>query len=179
MGSGPGLACDLTLNSALPRELQSLYQDQALIRRILAESRTIAIVGLSPDPQKASHFVATYLDYAGYEVIPVNPNHQEVLGKRSYPTLADVPLQVDLVDVFRPSSECVAVARDAVEVGATAIWLQLRVINVEAGELARGAALGVVMDRCIKMEHGRYNGSMHWVGMNTGIITAKRGRRWY
>lgn len=179
MGSGSGLACDLTLNSTLPVELRAIYQDQQLIRDILAGAKTVAIVGLSPDRQKASHFVATYLGYMGYEIIPVNPFYEEILGERAYPTLRDVPRAIDLVDVFRPSGECLSIARDAIEVGAKALWLQLRVVNLEAAELARTAGLAVVMDRCVKMEHGRYNGSMHWVGMNTGIITARRDRRWF
>lgn len=174
MGFGPGLACDLTLNSALPKELQAIYQDQTLIREILGETRTIAIVGLSPDRQKASHFVATYLAYAGYEIIPVNPFYQEVIGRKCYPTLGSVPGRIDLIDVFRPSAECLQIAQETIEIGARALWLQLRIINLDAAELAREAGLGVVMDRCIKMEHGRYNGSMHWVGMNTGIISAKK-----
>ena len=179
MGSGSGLACDLTLNSALPVELRPVYQDQHRIREILAETRTIAMVGLSPSPQKASHFVATYLRYMGYQVIPVNPLYEEVMGMPSYPTLADVPVDVDMVDVFRPAAACLQIARDAVAVGARCLWLQLRIVNLEAGELAREAGMDVVMDRCVKMEHGRYNGSMHWVGMNTGIITARRDRRWF
>lgn len=176
MGSGSGLACDLTLNSALPEELRPVYQNQKLIRKMLAETRTIAMVGLSPNPQKASHFVATYLSYTGYDVIPVNPLYEEILGRKSYASLADVPERIDMVDVFRPARECLPIAREAVEVGARFLWLQLRIINVEAADLAREAGLDVVMDRCIKMEHGRYNGSMHWVGMNTGIISARRQR---
>ena len=179
MGSGSGLACDLTLNSALPVDLRPIYQNQHQIRTMLAETRTIAMVGLSPDRQKASNVVATYLGYMGYEIIPVNPLYGEVLGRKSYASLDDVPVKVDMVDVFRPSSECLAIAQDAVAIGARFLWLQLRVINVDAGEVARDAGLAVVMDRCIKMEHGRYNGSMHWVGMNTGIISARRDRRWY
>ena len=179
MGPGSGLACDLTLNSTLPVELRPIYQDQHLIRQVLADTRTIAIVGLSPDRQRASNFVATYLGYMGYDIIPVNPRYDEVLGKRSYPSLQDVPVEVDMVDVFRRPSECMQIAEDAVTIGAKSLWLQLRVINVEAADLARNAGLAVVMDRCVKMEHGRYNGSMHWVGMNTGIISARRDRRWF
>ncbi|HEX7071850.1 MAG TPA: CoA-binding protein, partial [Rhodothermales bacterium] len=122
---------------------------------------------------------ATYMGYMGYEIIPVNPFYPEVLGRKAYPSLRDLPMEVDLVDVFRPSSECLPIAEDAVAIGAKAVWLQLRVVNVEAAELARDAGLAVVMDRCVKMEHGRYNGSMHWVGMNTGIISARRDRRWF
>ncbi len=179
MGSGPSLACDLTLNSVLEPELRAKYQNTAVIREVLATTRTIAIVGLSRDRSKASHFVATYLRYAGYEIIPVNPTIQEWHGITSYPDLASVPQQIDMVDVFRPAPECPALAEQAVDVGARVFWMQLRVVSLEAAEIAERAGLKVVMDRCIKMEHGRYNGSMHWVGMNTGIITSKRARRWY
>lgn len=176
MGFGQGLACDLTLNSTLPAELRSIYQDQLVIRRILTEARTIAIVGLSPRRERAANFVATYLEAAGYEIIPVNPRYDAVLGKRCYASLSDVPVSIDLVDVFRPASACMDVAREAEDVGARALWLQLRIVSVEAAELALEAGLDVVMDRCIKMEHGRYDGSMHYVGMNTGIISARRAR---
>jgi predicted CoA-binding protein len=179
MGSGAGLACDLTLNSVLPPELRARYQNTALIRRVLAETRTIAIVGLSTDRQKASQFVATYLRYEGYRIIPVNPSAEEILGERCYPDLLSLPEPVDLVDVFRPPQACPPIARQAVEIGARTLWLQLRVVSQEAADIAEDGGLDVVMDRCIKMEHGRYNGSMHWVGMNTGIITARRARRWF
>lgn len=179
MGPGAGLACDLTLNSVLSPELRRRYQNTNVIRRILAEARTIAVVGLSTNPQKASQFVATYLRYAGYRIIPVNPGADEILGERCYPDLLSIPEPVDLVDVFRPAPDCPDIARQAVEIGATSLWLQLRIISPEAAEIAEAGGLDVVMDRCIKMEHGRYNGSMHWVGMNTGIITSKRARRWF
>ncbi|SHK80846.1 CoA-binding protein [Rhodothermus profundi] len=179
MGPGSGPACDLTLNSILPPALREKYQHPAVIRKVLAESRTIAIVGLSADRQKASHFVATYLQYAGYRIIPVNPHAQEILGERTYPDLRSIPEPVDVVDVFRPAHECPEYARQAVEIGARTLWLQLRIVSLEAAQIAEAGGLQVVMDRCIKMEHGRYNGSMHWVGMNTGIITARRARRWF
>ena len=179
MGSGQGLACDITLNSVLEPELREKYQDTRVIRRVLAETETIAIVGLSRDRSKASHFVATYLRYAGYKIIPVNPTIDSWQDLKSYPDLQSVPQRIDMVDVFRPSPECPALARQAVQIGAKSFWMQLRVVSVEAAEIASSAGLDVIMDRCVKMEHGRYNGSMHWVGMNTGIITSKRGRRWY
>ncbi|MEX0600757.1 MAG: CoA-binding protein [Rhodothermales bacterium] len=179
MGSGQSLACDLTLNSALEPELRERFQNTAVIRDVLARTRTIAIVGLSSNRQKASHFVATYLEYAGYDIIPVNPTLESWHGRTAYPDLLSVPHEVDMVDVFRPGRECPTIASQAVEIGANSLWLQLRVISVEAAEMAEDAGIDVVMDRCIKMEHGRYNGSMHWVGMNTGIITAKVGRRWF
>jgi len=179
MGPGQGLACDLTLNSVLEPELREKYQDARVIRRLLAETRTIAIVGLSRNRSKASHFVATYLQYAGYEIIPVNPSIDSWQGLEAYPDLRSISKGVDMVDVFRPSPECPELAREAAEIGARSFWMQLRVVSVEAAEIARSAGIHVVMDRCVKMEHGRYDGSMHWVGMNTGIITAKRGRRWF
>lgn len=179
MGSGPSLACDLTLNSALAPELREKYQNTAVIREALAETETIAVVGLSRDRRKASHFVATYLQYAGYEIIPVNPTIEDWYGKPAYPDLLSVPQRIDMVDVFRPSAECPTLAEQAVAAGARTFWTQLRVVSPEAAEIADRGGLAVVLDRCVKMEHGRYNGSMHWVGMNTGIITAKRARRWY
>lgn len=179
MGSGSGPACDLTLNSILTPALQAKYQNQDLIRQVLAQTRTIAMVGLSRERQKASYFVATYLKYQGYRVIPVHPVADTILGEKAYPSLLDIPERVDLVDVFRPASECPAIARQAVAVGASVLWLQLRIVSEAAGHIAAAAGLTVVMDRCIKMEHGRYDGTMHWVGMNTGIITAKRARRWF
>ena len=179
MGSGSSLACDLTLNSVLSPELSAKYQNTAVMRRALAETKTIAIVGLSSDRSKASHFVGTYLDYAGYRVIPVNPTIDEWHGKKSYPNLLSIPEEVDMVDVFRRPSECPDIAREAAQIGAKYFWMQLRVVSEEAARIAEDAGMEVVMDRCIKMEHGRYNGSMHWVGMNTGIITANKGRRWF
>lgn len=179
MGSGQGLACDLTLNSVLSPELSAKYQHTGTIRKVLADTDTIAIVGLSSSKQKASHFVATYLQYAGYKIIPVNPTIDTWYGKTCYPDLLSVPENVDMVDVFRPAAECPGLARQAAEIGADSFWMQLRVVSVEAARIAEDAGMGVVMDRCVKMEHGRYNGSMHWVGMNTGIISSKRGRRWF
>jgi predicted CoA-binding protein len=176
MGPGPGSACAVTLNSALTPEQQRLYQDPLVIQRLLRESRTIAIVGLSTDPQRASWFVASYLKKEGYTIIPVNPKAKEILGEKAYPDLASIPVPVDLVDVFRPAAECLAVARQAVAIGAKALWLQLKLVNIEAAELAARAGLAVVVDRCVKMEHGRYHGRLHWAGMNTEIISARKAR---
>ena len=177
MGPGSGVACAITLNSALTPGQQRLYQDPLVIRRLLRETRTIAIVGLSTDPQRASWFVASYLKKAGYRVIPVNPKADEILGEKCYPDLASIPVPVDLVDVFRPSAECLDVARQAVASRAKALWLQLKLVNVEAAEVASAAGLAVVLDRCVKMEHGRYSGGLHFAGMNTEIISARRPQR--
>jgi uncharacterized protein len=154
------------------------YENPYVIRRLLLEVKTIAIVGMSTNPQKASNFVGTYLKYAGYRVVPVNPRtDRTILGETVYPDLASIPFKVDLVDVFRKPEACPKIAEEAVGIGADALWLQLGIVSEDAGRIARAAGLDLVMDRCIKMEHGRYNGAMHWVGMNTGVISARRARR--
>lgn len=182
LGSSPErdrLASAITMNSQLTPEQQRRYQDPAVVRKMLSETKTIAMVGLSPNSQRPSYFVATYLQYEGYRVIPVNPRADEILGEKSYPDLASIPFAVDLVDVFRRPEECVEIAKQAIEIGAKSIWFQLLVINEEAAQLAQNAGLQVVMDRCIKMEHGRYNGSLHWVGMNTELISARKAQRYF
>ena len=176
MGPGSGVACAVTLNSALTPEQQRLYQDPLVIQRLLRETRTVAIVGLSTDPQRASWFVASYLKKEGYRIIPVNPKADRILGERAYPDLAAIPEPVDLVDVFRPAAECLAIAKQAVAIKAKALWLQLKLVNLEAAEFAARAGLAVVLDRCVKMEHGRYGGRLHWAGMNTEIISSRKAR---
>jgi len=176
MGPGPGAACAITLNSALTPGQQRLYQDPLVIQRLLRDARTIAVVGLSTDPQRASWFVASYLKHEGYRVIPVNPKADRILGERAYPDLASIPEPVDLVDVFRPAAECLAIAEQAVAIRAKALWLQLRLVSLEAAEFAARNGLDVVVDRCVKMEHGRYGGRLHWAGMNTEIISARKAR---
>ena len=177
MGLGSGAACPISLYSALTPEQQALYQDSDCIRQILEQSKTIAIVGLSAERQKASYFVATYLMREGYRVIPVNPRGGTILGQTVYPDLKSIPEKVDLVDIFRPSGEVASIVDDAIAIGAKAIWTQLRIINFEAAEKARAAGLLVVMDKCVKMEHGRFSGSLHWAGMNTELISARRAKR--
>lgn len=174
MGFGPGAVCSITLNTALSAEQRARYQDPSVIRDLLESCRTIAMVGLSADRQKASYFVASYLRYEGYRIIPVNPRGGEILGERVYPDLKSIPDRVDLVDVFRPASECPAIVDQAVAIRPKAVWMQLRIVNVDAAEKALAAGLHVVMDKCVKMEHGRYGGSLHWAGMNTEIITARK-----
>jgi predicted CoA-binding protein len=141
----------VTLNSALTPAQQALYQDPRVIQELLRGSRTVAVVGLSTDPQRASWFVASYLKKAGYRVIPVNPKADRILDETCYPDLASIPGPVDIVDVFRPASACLKVAQQAVAIGARALWLQLRLVNLEAAELAARAGLRVVVDRCVKM----------------------------
>ena len=167
------------MNTILPEEERLKYQDSGTIRTILSTTKTIAIVGLSPRPERPSYFVGSYLNYEGYRVIPVNPRATEILGQKSYPDLLSIPEKVDMVNVFRQPEECVEIARQAVQIGAKTLWLQLRVVNLEAAHIAEEAGLRVVMDRCVKIEHGRYSGSLHWVGMNTEIISARRGQRYF
>lgn len=177
MGSGPGAVCSISLNTVLTAAQRARYQDADVIRELLARSRTIAMVGLSADRQKASYFVASYLRYEGYRIIPVNPRGGEILGERVYPDLRSIPDLVDLVDVFRPASECAAIVEQAISIRARAVWTQLRIIDFDAAEKALAAGLKVVMDKCVKMEHGRYGGSLHWAGMNTEIISARKPHR--
>ena len=176
MGLGSGLACSIRLNTQLTPEQQARYQDEEVIRTLLQEARNIAIVGLSSDSQKASYFVASYLIYEGYNVIPVNPRATEILGRKCYPDLLSVPEKIDIVDVFRPVQDIPAITSQAIDVKARALWLQLRLIDLESAELAEKAGLTVILDKCVKMEHGRFHGSLHWAGMNTEIISARRAR---
>src|SRR5439155_9490006 len=122
-------------------------------------------------------FVAQYLQYRGYRVVPVNPAVSEILGETSYPSLSAIPVKVDVADVFRAPSAAPAIAEEAIKIGARALWLQFAVISPEAAEQAAAAGLDVVMDRCMKIEHGRYFGEMHWFGLNTGLVTARRPAR--
>ncbi|WP_322800476.1 CoA-binding protein [Thermoflexus sp.] len=130
-------------------------QDDATLRRILTESRVVAVVGLSADPTRPSHQVASYLQRQGYRIIPVNPTIQEVLGEPSYPDLLSVPEPVDVVDIFRPARYVPEIVEQAIAKGAKVIWMQLGVIHFEAAQRAQEAGLLVVMDRCMKMEHQR------------------------
>ncbi|GAA2828349.1 CoA-binding protein [Kribbella solani] len=150
------------------------YQDPLAIQRVLHGARTIAIVGLSANELRASHFVGYYLKRHGYDVIPVNPRETEILGRPSYPSLLDVPVPVDVVNVFRAPGALPEIARAAATIGAGALWCQFGVINLAGAEIAETAGLTVVMDRCLKIEHARYTGRMHWLGFNTHRITSTR-----
>ena len=144
------------------------------LRRILRETRTIAVVGLSAEWHRPSYFAAKYLQGKGYRIVPVNPRYAEVLGERCWPSLEAIPHPVDMVDVFRRTSDVLPIARSAVAIGAKVLWQQLGVVNAEAETLVRAAGLGSVMDRCVKIEHARLFGGLHWAGVNTRVISAKR-----
>ena len=152
------------------------YQDERTIRETLLSARTIAIVGLSRDPLRASYFIGYYLKRHGYKIVPVNPKETEILGEKCYPSLKDIPFPVDVVDVFRRPDAVPGIAREAVAIGAKALWLQFGVISPEAAKIAEAGGLAVVMDRCMKVEHARHLGRMHWLGFNTGRVTARRER---
>jgi uncharacterized protein len=144
------------------------------LRRILRDCRTIAVVGLSPEWHRPSHFAAKYMQAKGYRIIPVNPRCTEILGERCYPNLLEILESVDMVDVFRRTADVLPIAHQAIEIKARCLWQQLGVINLEAEQLARGAGLDSVMDRCVKIEHARLFGGLHWAGVNTGVVSATR-----
>ncbi|MFC4588435.1 CoA-binding protein [Sphaerisporangium corydalis] len=150
------------------------YQDPSAIQRVLHTARTVAIVGLSGNDLRASHFVGYYLKRRGYRVIPVNPREERILGETSYASLLDVTVPVDVVNVFRAPDALPGIARDAVAIGAGALWCQFGVINEEGARIAEDGGVTVIMDRCIKVEHARYVGRMHWLGFNTQRITSVR-----
>ncbi len=156
----------------------SRYQDPLTIQRVLHSAKTIAVVGLSNNPLRASYFVGYYLKRHGYHVIPVNPREKEILGETSYASLRDVPQEiaqhVDIVNVFRAPDALPEIAREAVEIGADALWCQFGVINAEGAQIAEDGGVTVIMDRCLKVEHARYIGRMHWLGFNTQRITSVR-----
>jgi uncharacterized protein len=144
------------------------------LRRILKTCHTVAIVGLSAEWHRPSHFVAKYLQSHGYRIVPVNPRYPEILGEKSYAKLEDIPFAVDMVDVFRKPEELLPIAHSAVAIGAKCLWQQLGVANADADAIARAAALDSVMNRCVKIEHARLFGGLHWAGVNTRVISARR-----
>jgi predicted CoA-binding protein len=153
--------------------------DAATLRRILSRCRTIAVVGISAEWHRPSYFVGKYLQEHGYTMIPVNPKYAEVLGRRCHPSVtaaAAAGERIDLVDCFRRAEDIGPIADEAIAVGARCLWMQLGVVNDAAAAKARAAGLEVVMDRCVKIEHGRLFGGLNWVGVNTRVVSAKRPR---
>ena len=151
-------------------------EDINTLRRILGTHKVIAVVGLSADWFRPSYFAAKYMMEHGYRVIPVNPRYPEILGQKCYRSLEEVPEKIGIVDVFRKTADVLPIAQAAVAVGARVLWQQLGVRNQEADALALSAGLETVMDRCVKIEHARLFGGLNWVGVNTGVISAKRPR---
>ncbi|HTM59454.1 MAG TPA: CoA-binding protein [Burkholderiales bacterium] len=153
-----------------------MQDDINTLRRILHNSKTIAVVGLSADWFRPSFFAAKYMQEHGYRVIPVNPKYPEILGEKCYKSLRDIPGKVDIVDVFRKTADVMPIAEGAIAIGAKVLWQQLGVQNEAAAAKAQAAGLETVMNRCVKIEHGRLFGGLNWVGVNTHIISAKRPR---
>jgi predicted CoA-binding protein len=168
------IACSINLNTQLSPEQREKYQNSRQIQDLLGSASTIAVVGLSTESTKASNMVASYLLDEGFIVVPVHPKATQILGQTCYKSVADIPFPVDIVDIFRPAHEIPEIVDQAIRNGAKAIWSQLRIINTEAADEAINAGLIAVMDKCIKMEHGRYSGRLHWAGMNTEVISARR-----
>ena len=150
------------------------WRDPFTILGILTTAKTVAIVGLSPNELRASHFVGFYLRRHGYRIVPVNPREKSILGETSYASLSEIRFPIDVVDVFRAPDAVPEIAREAVRAGAKALWCQYNVISPEGGAIAEQGGLRVVMDRCMKVEHARHLGRMHWLGFNTGRISARR-----
>ncbi|MCC6314794.1 MAG: CoA-binding protein [Thermomicrobiales bacterium] len=163
---------DTQFESATVRASSGAYERL----RLLMEHRTIAMVGLSADPMRPSHFAAIYMLAAGYDIIPVNPRYAggEILGQRVYGSLAEIDRPVGIVDAFRRTEEMPALAEQAIAIGAQVFWMQLGIRSAEAARIARAGGLDVVEDRCVKIEHARFFGGLNLIGMNTGVITARR-----
>jgi predicted CoA-binding protein len=157
-------------------DYSSGMDDINTLRRILRENKVIAVVGLSADWYRPSFFAAKYMQEHGYRVIPVNPKYPEILGEKCYRSLRDIPDKVGIVDVFRKTQDVPPIAEEAIAIGARVLWQQLGVRNDAAAAMASRAGLDTVMDRCVKIEHGRLFGGLNWVGVNTHIISAKRPR---
>jgi predicted CoA-binding protein len=142
---------------------------------ILRRTRTVAMLGASPNPARASNFVATYLlASTNYDVYFVNPNAAQILDRPAYGSLAELPVVPDLVDVFRRPADLPQVLAEVLAAGASTLWLQFGLYDVAVAEQAEAAGLTVVMDRCLKIEHARFHGGLHLAGFNTGVITSRR-----
>ena len=147
--------------------------------KLLQHYHHIAIVGISADQYRPSHFVAIYLQAEGYDIIPINPRYagQTILGKRVYASLTEAKEageQIEIVDVFRRAEDTMPVAEEAIKIGAKVVWLQLGIRNDEVGKHVQEAGLVFVQNRCIKMEHARFFGGLHTVGLNTGVIMSRK-----
>ena len=177
-----GLSCELPADSPLARLLRSQRTwtgpDAKARQALLRQAKSVAIVGASDNPSRASYFVGTYLQQSSdYRIYFVNPNADTILGQKAYPSLAALPEVPDIVDVFRKPSDIPSVIDEVVAVGAPTIWVQLGIWSEEAAYYGEEKGLTVVMDRCIKIEHARFNGGLYLLGFDTGVISAKKGAR--
>ncbi|MGV8912729.1 MAG: CoA-binding protein [Rhodoglobus sp.] len=177
-----GLTCDLPASSPLAKLLRSqrtwVGPDAKKRAAILRSAKSIAIVGASPNPSRSSYFVGTYLlQSTDYRVYFVNPNADTILGQKAYPDLASLPEVPDIVDVFRKASDIPAVVEDVLAIGAKTIWVQLGIWNEDSAVYAESQGLTIVMDRCLKVEHARFNGGLNLMGFDTGVISSRRAGR--
>jgi len=156
-----------------------LIQTSAEAFDLLNRYKHIAMVGLSSNPSRPSHFAALYMLAEGYDIIPINPREAEILGRKCYPSLSEAAKEhpIEIVDIFRNPREVPPIVEEAIAIGAKAVWMQLGIVNEAAAQRALEAGLDVVMDRCVKLEHARFQGGQNWIGLNTGVISAKRLRR--
>ena len=161
---------------AKPGSMQFPGQTMGMIRDILQRYKRVAMVGLSANPNRPSYFAATYLKDWGFELFPVNPAYQEVLGFKCYPTLADVPAPLEVVDIFRKPDDVPPIVDEAIRLKAKVIWMQLGIWDLAARDKAQAAGLKVVMDRCMKIEHARFDGGLNVTGIRTGVISARKSR---
>ncbi len=164
------------METARPGTGQFPGQTTEKILRVLQNYRKLAIVGLSANPNRPSYFAATYLKDYGFEITPVTPAYEEVLGLKCYPALADVPGPLEVVDIFRKPQDVPAIVDEAIRLGAKVVWMQLGVIHEQAREKALAAGLEVVMDRCMKIEHARFHGGLNFAGIRTGLISSRKPR---
>jgi len=155
-----------------------MHNYNSTLRDLLRQCKTIAVVGLSAEWHRPSFFAAKYMQSHGYKIIPVNPRYaatgQQILGEKVYASLLDIPQPVDMVDVFRRTEDVLPLADEAIRIGVKCLWQQLGVQNFEADQLVRQAGLASVYNRCVKIEHARLFGGLNWVGVNTGVISARR-----
>ena len=159
-----------------------MHNDIQALRQILQTAKTIAVVGLSAQWNRPSFFAAKYMQEHGYKIIPVNPRYagdqnqspEKIMGETCYASLKDIPYPVDIVDIFRRSEDVLPLAHEALEIGAACLWQQLGVDNQEASQIFLNAGRQSVTNRCVKIEHARIFGGLHWAGVNTGVISAKR-----
>jgi predicted CoA-binding protein len=177
-----GLTCEMPADSPLAKLLKSqrTWVGPSAKERlgILQKAKTVAIVGASPNAARSSYFVATYLQQSSdYELFFVNPMADEILGQKTYPDLASLPVVPDIVDVFRKGSDIPAVIDEVVAIGAKTIWVQLGIWNQDAAIYGESKGLTVVMDRCLKIEHARFHGGLHLLGFDTGVISSRKGAR--
>ena len=174
-----GLVCSLgggTVGSGTGESWQRFSAGPQTRLAILRQYRRIAMVGVSNNPLRPSHFVAVYLSNRGYDIIPVNPGARSVLGRKCFPSLLSIPRPVDVVDIFRPAQHVPTIVEDAISIGAKVVWMQFGIVHERAARRARDSGLEVIMDQCMKVEHARFFGGLSGLGLNGGVVSARGWR---